>query len=265
MLQNTIERPRPTRPATARTAESQRQHEYHESLVREAHESLVREAHEREMQEAAKHVRVLLHREQWYAVRTAQLATVLAHTLRRYTGSSTMPPERVAYAVLATFDARCHAGDLPREGHDELGRRCAEAASAALSASPGEQSLLVPEVLLSTMPEDVQAKTRPAGGAGGARQADADVRAVTEALSSSLGRQCRVTGWLPGVVIMDGKVPVSLTGDACPSCGTNPVVQDRSRPRAHSRCLNREDCGWDARPKPRKRQKKKPSRDRIDS
>lgn len=234
MLQHTIERPVPAQFTAARAVENQ--------LQREHHESLVREAHKREMQEAKQHIRVLLHREQWYAVRTTQLATVLAHTLRRYAKNEAMSPERVAYAVLVTFDARCHAGDLPHEGHAELGRRCAAKADQA----------------------------KRAGGADGA-STGADVHAVAEALSASLGQQCRVTGWLPGVVIMDGKVPVSLTGDACPSCDTNPLVYkytgSQTRGRTYSRCLNREDCGWSARPKSRKNQKKKkkPSRDRIDS
>lgn len=193
--------------AQAQSTEAQSQRSFHEKQARR-----IRDAHRQETTEAQRRIRVLLHREQWYVVRTTQLATVVVHTMRRYARDRRLAPAQVATAVLSTFDARCHAGDLPAQGLTAAGEKVAAALAERLDA-PGAEAV------------------------------------AADALCSVLGQQCRVTGWLPGVRVLDGDRAVSLTGDVCPNCGLNPVVFDEGR----SRCLNREDCGWDARPARRSR------------
>ena len=187
---------RPTSSATSST-ESLRQQEFHGEVIRAAHQE--------DMEQMEAHVRVLLHRNQWYAAQTSLLAKVVAQTIRRYAIEQT--PERVALLVLAMFDVRTQDGLLPREGHAAVAARIA-------------------------------GKIAEAG-------IDNIERAVTESLGSAMGQQVRVTGWLPGFRVTEGKQLRQLTGEACPSCKDNPGVIDPQRGRsATARCLNSEDCGW---------------------
>lgn len=184
-----------TRP-TAGT-ESLRQQEFHEEMIRAAHQE--------DMEQMESHVRVLLHRSQWYAAQTSLLAKVIAQTIRRYAVEQT--PERVALLVLAMFDVRSQDGSLPRDGHAAVAARIA-------------------------------AKVAAAG-------IDNIERAVADGLGSAMGQRVRVTGWLPGFRVTEGKQLRQLTGEACPSCKENPSVVDPHQGRsARARCLNSEDCGW---------------------
>lgn len=67
---------------------------------------------------------------------------------------------------------------------------------------------------------------------------------VTKALTSVYGRQVKISGWMPGHRVAEGRTVLELSGDTCPNCVQNPTgfrVGDYTNT---ARCLNSEDCGW---------------------
>ncbi|ROR76098.1 hypothetical protein SAMN06295974_3754 [Plantibacter flavus] len=71
------------------------------------------------------------------------------------------------------------------------------------------------------------------------------IEAVLHTISPIYGQQLRITGWLPGFRIAEGrKSVIELSGDTCPSCAINPTGYRVGDHKNTARCLNSEDCGW---------------------
>lgn len=68
--------------------------------------------------------------------------------------------------------------------------------------------------------------------------------AVLRTLETVYGKQVRVTGWLPGFRVAEGRAVLELSGNACPACLVNPTGYKASSKSTSTRCLNSEDCGW---------------------
>jgi hypothetical protein len=70
---------------------------------------------------------------------------------------------------------------------------------------------------------------------------------VQHTLDSIFGKQLRITGWMPGFRVAEGKTVLELSGNACPRCTVNPTgykVTGQHSTSKKARCLNSEDCGW---------------------
>ncbi|MCY1718436.1 hypothetical protein OVA26_15990 [Microbacterium sp. SL62] len=67
---------------------------------------------------------------------------------------------------------------------------------------------------------------------------------VTHALTSIYSQRVRVTGWLPGHRVAEGRTALELSGEPCPRCTVNPTAYVVGSRQNNTRCLNSEDCGW---------------------
>ncbi len=70
------------------------------------------------------------------------------------------------------------------------------------------------------------------------------IAVLSDVLTAVYGHQLRVTGWLPGFRVAEGRSVLRLTGNPCPSCTSNPTGYAVGDPTHTARCLNSEDCGW---------------------
>lgn len=161
--------------------------------------------------QAEKYIRPLLPRTYDYVVPTTTLIAYIGTVIVRE--QFTHCVEQTVEWSLAQFDVRTATGDAPHRSA---------------------------EVLASAIADKID-------GAVGDDEASLEVaiRAVHDVLLPVFGQRLRVTGWLPGHHVAEGRTLLFLNGDACPRCTVNPatfVPGDRTR--TLSRCLNSEDCGW---------------------
>jgi hypothetical protein len=70
------------------------------------------------------------------------------------------------------------------------------------------------------------------------------MEAVHAELATVFGKQLRITGWLPGHKVAEGRTVLELSGNPCPSCTVNPTGYKVGDKKNTARCLNSEDCGW---------------------
>lgn len=158
------------------------------------------------------YVRPLLRRTHDYVVPTTTLVGYLGALIVREQFEHCV--EQTVEWTLAMFDVRTTTGDVARRSIEQLG----EEISDAIDAVAGDEEFGLPLAI-----EKVHAVLAPV-----------------------YGRQLRVTGWLPGHRVAEGRTLLELSGNACPRCIVNPTgfkVGDKSNA---ARCLNSEDCGWSA-------------------
>lgn len=156
------------------------------------------------------YVRPLLFRESWYIVPTSTLAAFLASQL--VNEQFKHPVEDTVRWTMAIFNVTPASGGVAPRPIDEI----AALIDDLIDDRVGEQ-----HIPLRTA-----------------------VEAVNRTLTSIYGQQVRITGWLPGHRVAEGRAVLVLDGNNCPKCTINPTGH-RAGDTAHTaRCLNSEDCGW---------------------
>ncbi|MET0887441.1 MAG: hypothetical protein ABWX92_13435 [Mycetocola sp.] len=157
------------------------------------------------------YVRPLLSRTSWYIASPAQLAAYLGNLLVREQFDH-VPADTVKW-TLAMFDVR------------------------TMSGAPAVRTI---EQIADAVDDYIEDRITP-DDVITLRLALASVMSILEPI---FGKQLRVTGWLPGFRVAEGRNVLELSGDACPECTINPTgfkVGDKTNV---ARCLNSEDCGW---------------------
>lgn len=172
-----------------------------------------------QVDEAAKHVRTLLPRTGQFVVPTTTLAANIGAMLVREQFDHNV--EQTVEWSMAMFNVSTLSGGVPARDASSIAAEIYDAVEERFGAD---------DITLTPVIEIVHA-----------------------VLTRVYGKQLRVTGWLPGFRIAEGRKVIELSGDACPSCTTNPTgfeVGNRYGDRATAaksriaRCLNSEDCGW---------------------
>jgi len=159
------------------------------------------------------YVRALLPRTWWYTVPTSTLTGYLALRIAREQHKHDTAD--IVRWVMATFNVTPMSGGEAVLSTAEIGRKIADLA---------QQKFGYAQV---TMLEAMSL--------------------VREVLAPIYGHQLRVTGWLPGHRLAEGRTILVLTGDPCPSCTENPITFLAGDQSGDRRCLNSEDCGWSER------------------
>jgi hypothetical protein len=160
-----------------------------------------------------KDVQPLLTRGTWYVAQTATLAGYIGSLLVREQFKH-FDNETIEWSMAMFNVTPVAGGPAPKSIHD-----FAEQVAADLEKHFGEDDVL---------------------------ELKAVIKIVHDSLLRVYGHQLRVTGWLPGYRVAEGRRVLELSGQPCPECTVNPtgyVVGDR---RNIARCLNSEDCGWHA-------------------
>lgn len=160
---------------------------------------------------ASKYVRPLLFRTSWYIASPAQLAAYLGNLLVREQFVH-FPVDTVKW-TLAMFDVR------------------------TMSGAPAVRTI---EQMAEAIDDYIEDRLSPEDHIT-LRLA---LEAVMNTLEPTFGRQLRITGWLPGFRVAEGKNVLELSGDVCPSCTVNPTGYKVGDKRNITHCLNSEDCGW---------------------
>ena len=156
------------------------------------------------------YVRPLLIRSIDYVVPTSTLVAYTGAVIVREQFEHCV--EQTVEWTLAMFNVRTATGDPAIRSIEKLGEEIADDIDDAV----GEN-----EVSLHTAIEKVHAVLGPV-----------------------FGRQLRVTGWLPGHRVAEGRSVLELSGDPCPRCTVNPTGYKVGDKTNTARCLNSEDCGW---------------------
>ena len=158
-------------------------------------------------------VRPLLSRTTRYVVPTATLAAYIGSMLVREQFKH-FDNETIEWSM-AMFDVRPVAGEeAPKSIHD--------------------------------FAEQVADELQKHFGADDVLELKAVIKIVHNSLLRVYGRQLRITGWLPGHRVAEGRRVLELSGQPCPSCTVNPTGYAVGDRRNMARCLNSEDCGWHA-------------------
>lgn len=155
-------------------------------------------------------VRPLLLHSRDYIVPTSTLVAYLGAVITREQFKHCV--EQTVEWSLAMFNVRTATGDVAHRSIEALG----EEISDLIEDAVGEN-----EVSLRIAIEKAHAVLAPV-----------------------FGRQLRVTGWLPGHRVAEGRIVLELSGDACPACTVNPTGYKVGDKTNTARCLNSEDCGW---------------------
>lgn len=145
-----------------------------------------------------------------------------------------------SYIVPTTILVAFLASQIVREQSKRYVRESVEWALAMYDVAPVAGGRPVKSA--SGVAIDVEDRVRMLVGNGSIDMHTA-VEAIQPVLPTVYGRQLRVTGWLPGHRIADGRTVLELSGNACPNCTSNPTGYKVGDAKT-ARCLNSEDCGW---------------------
>jgi len=179
--------------------------------VRNSHADIrIRARLEEQASPSVKVVRSLLAREGKFVVPTPMLAANIANVIVREQHAHYIR-ETVKWS-LAMFDATTVSGYALPASIEEIGIRV--------------------EREITKLVGDDEITIKPA------------LEAVHNVLAAVFGKQLRVTGWLPGNRVAEGKTVLELSGNACPKCTVNPTGYKVGDKRNIARCLNSEDCGF---------------------